>query len=334
MLTKQKFNFEPRWFAVIIFFISGVFIGGFILFIWIFNGGRLYGIQKIHSSSSKYKFINPLLAVEQEKSVDFFANLSLQNKFTGIIDKYEKNKDIKGATVYFRDLEPGRWVNINGSLKFSAGKLLKVPMMIAYFKQAETNPTILQKKLVYTVNTGNIAPANQADLHNGQSYTIEELIKNMIIIDDDNSANILFDNIDKPALNEVFADLGISYKEDKESEDFLTAQQYGLFFRVLYNATYLNREFSEKSLDILSQTPNTDGISIGLPNDLTIADKYRTRIFGNGLQESHDCGIIYYPNHPYLMCVMGIGKDTTVINSMFKELSQAAYNDMVEKYKN
>ncbi len=334
---KQKFSFEPRWFAVVIFFIAGLFMGAFVLFIWIFNGGRFYGIQKIHPATGSYKFINPLIAVEREQITDFFANESLQTKLASIIDKHKKNQDIQEGAVYFRDLDPGRWVGINEDLKFSPGKLLKMPIMIAYFKEAETTPAILQKKLVYHTNPKSTAVDTQANLEDGQSYTVEEFINDMITNDTGNAPNILYDNIDKEALNEIFSDLGINFIEDKQTDDYITVKQYSLFFRVLYNATYLNREFSEKALDILSQTSNIKGIAEGLPNDLTISHKYRTRNFtqnGSQLQESHDCGIVYYPQHPYLLCTMGIGKTSGTISNTFKDLSQAIYEDMSKSYKN
>src|SRR5258708_137024 len=333
---KQKLNFEPRWFAIIIFFMAGVFLGAFVLFIWIFNGGRFYGIQRNHTNSN-YKFIHPLIALNTQQIADFFSNNKLQTKLTKIIDKHKKNQDVQEAAIYFRDLDFGRWVGLNEDLRFSPGKLMKVPIMITYFRQAESDPKVLQKQLKYIVDPKIASRNNQVGLQNNEIYPVAKLIEAMIIDDDDNSANLLFDNINRGSLNEVFSDLGINFKEDKENEDFITVKQYSLFFRILYNSTYLSRQYSERSLEVLSQTPNTDGVSIGLPNDLIVANKYRTRSFNQGrsrLKESHDCGIVYFPKHPYLICTMGVGINNMAIDNTFKELSQAVYNDMSENYKN
>jgi beta-lactamase class A len=315
---------------------AGAFMGAFVLFIWIFNGGGFYGIQK-NRSNSNYKYINPLIAVEREQITDFFSNDLLKTKLTKIIDNHKKNHDIQEAAIYFRDLDYGRWVGINEDLKFSPGKLIKVPIMIAYFKQAESDPKILQKQLKYIADPQSNGGNNLAGLQNGEMYTVEKLIETMIIDDNDNSANLLFDSMNRESLNEVFSDLGINFQEDKKTEDYITVKQYGLFFRILYNATYLSTTFSERALDILSQTPDFTGISVGLPNDLVIASKYRARSFvqnGKKLKENHECGIIYYPKHPYLTCVMGIGPNSTAIDDTFKELSRAVYNNMSETYKN
>ena len=331
---KSKLSFEPRWLAVVIFFLCGAFMGAFVLFIWIFNGGSFYGLQKVHSGSSSYKYINPTIAVEHKQLTDFFANEALQGRLNAIVEKYKKDRGVQTASVYFRDLEPGRWVGINEEAEFSAGKLLKVPIMIAYYREAEVSPDILKKQLIYKRDPNSETQSNQVSLEAGKPYSVEEIIKDMIIDDDDNAANMLFDNIDKQALNEVFSDLGVNYKEDKQSEDLLTVKMYALFFRVLYNATYLNWQNSEAVLDILSQTPDTDGISAGLPNDIVTANKFRTRSMGSGFKEGHDCGIIYFPKHPYLLCAMGIAKDSEVITNMFRDISQAVYLDMSDKYKN
>lgn len=330
----MKANFEPKWLVVIVFFAAGIFLGAFALFAWVFNGGALLGVQKIHPGGrSHYRFISPLLAVETPEKKEFFANKSLQNNIANFIDGKKKSRSISSAAVYFRDIEPGRWIGINENAKFFAGKLFKVPIMITYFKNAESDPAILANKVVYDRKHPVV---NSADnLITGQLYTVEYLIKAMIINDDDNAAEILFDNISKNSLNEIFSDLGIDFYEDKTTDDFVSIKLYGLIFRILYNATYINRDMSEKALDILSQTDSTRGIAAGLPNDIMVSHKYRINDLGrsDGLLEVHDCGIAYYPDHPYLLCIMVQGKNSADTQNVFKEIGQMIYQDMAEKYK-
>jgi hypothetical protein len=324
---KQRLNFEPKWLTVTIFFLAGVFGGCFVLFIWIFNGGSIYGIQ-----IGNYKLINPLLAVESQQT-QFFQNYGLQKQLNGLVDKAKKNQDVTQASIYFRDIEKGRWLGINEDTKFSPGKLTKIPIMIAYYKKAESDPKILDKMIVF--HHTNPDPLTTDDLTEGESYSVDELIRQMIINDDESSANILFDNIDQVTLNEVFSDLGMDFKEDnKFADDYLTIKQYSLIYRVLYNSTYLNRTNSEKALTLLTETPN-NGIATSIPNDIKIAHKYKSRKLTDksNINEAHDCAIIYYPDHPYVLCVAMLGRDQEAINNLIKEVSTAVYADMDATYK-
>jgi len=203
--------------------------------------------------------------------------------------------------------------------------------MIAYFKKAESTPTILDDKLVYHVD-----PTQSSTLLDGVSYSVDDLIEAMVTQDDGSAAEVLFDTIDQNALNDIYSDLSIPVENDKNTADFISVKQFSLLFRVLYNATYLGREYSEKALEILSRTPANDSFAGTLPNDLPVAHRFHTRTYTKERQsgfESHACGIVYYPQHPYILCMMGSGQDQKAINNFFQQVSQMVYTYTEETYK-
>ncbi len=191
---------------------------------------------------------------------------------------------------------------------------------MAYFKAAESNSGLLNKTLMF----------------NDTPVTMEELVRTMIIDDDNDATNLLFDNIDQNSLDEIYSDLGIEFIETKEALDYISVKDYSLVLRFLYNATYLNRAYSEKALELLSETTPGQGIDTGLEKSLVVAHKYRDRTFvdgGNNLVEAHDCGIIYFPNYPYLLCMASVGKNKETVDNLFKEVGQLTYQDMKNNYK-
>ncbi len=316
----RKLDFEPKWFVVGIFFLAGSFMGVLGLFIWLFNGGSILDVKKIHPVGSNYKFINPLLAVDTFEKKNFLEDIALRNKISSLIDREKSKKSIKEASVYYRDIEPGRWVGINERNNFSPGNLLKIPIMMAYLKAAESNPGLLNKTFVL----------------NNAPFTTDELIRAMILDDDEDATILLFDNIDQNSLDEIYSDLGIEFVESKENLDYISVKDYSLIIRFLYNATYLNRKYSEKALELLSETTTGQGIDIGLEKGLVVAHKYRERTFvdkNKTLVEAHDCGIIYFPKHPYLLCMASVGENKEIIDSVFKEVGQLTYQDMKNNYK-
>jgi len=99
----------------------------------------------------------------------------------------------------------------------------------------------------------------------------------------------------------------------------------------LFNATYLNKELSEKALEILSKINYKDGLIAGLPNDIQVSHKFgitSTNKGGVSKKELHDCGIVY-TDTPYLICVMT--KDSNNIQNpqnLIKNISAMVYNQL------
>ena len=43
------------------------------------------------------------------------------------------------------------------------------------------------------------------------------------------------------------------------------------------------------------------------------------------IRQLHDCGIIYYPNNTYLLCIMTRGKDFKQLESVIAGISKTVY---------
>ena len=125
---------------------------------------------------------------------------------------------------------------------------------------------------------------------------------------------------------DIFHDLNIDVPT--EVPDFtISAKNYSTFLRILYNSTYLNDSDSEKALDILSKTTFVDGLVAGVPKGTTIAHKFGEHVSSFHEIELHDCGIIYYPQNPYLLCVMTKGQDFSKLAKIIADISAMVYNE-------
>ncbi len=340
IMKKRTYAIEPRWLLIFAFFAAGIFMGGLVLYL--FESTQGSDSFKIHPQNLGYHYINPLLAVDTYSNKQFFKDKTLEVKLQGLIDQEKRSGTISEASLYFRDLEPGDWVSLNESNQFSPGRLLKIPIMITYYKLAESNPEILNETIHYTATTSDVAldPMITApdDLVSGETYTVDSLIERMIIFSNATAARLLFEHIDKDPLTEVFSDLGISFAEQVQTDDMITLKQYSLFFRVLYNATYLNRAYSEKALGLLVQADDTIGLGAGVPKSVPVANRFGSRI-KNGIgsiknYEAYDCGVFYYPGHPYLLCSVLQARNLQNILTFFKQMGSAVYTEIDYKYKN
>lgn len=127
------------------------------------------------------------------------------------------------------------------------------------------------------------------------------------------------------------------FPQPGELGDYMSPKSYAFFYRVLYGSTYLTRAMSEKALELLTTPDFTDGLVAGVPAHTTVAQKFGEHSF-EGVPDTeskqlHDCGIVYHPEHPYLLCVMTKGSDFQRLSKVIKEVSETVYTAANADYK-
>lgn len=283
----------------------------------------------LRAKIDNYKYVSPLLAC-QENSDKFEEFSELKQKIESLTRASQQTGQIAYASIYFRDPSHGQSFSINNENTYSPASLLKVPLMMAILKQAETDPTILNKNILYRKDPINVTPLIEVPmLTDDTKYSIDELIKGMIIDSDNDAKDLLRIEVNKKILAETYTELGIQTPYDAQAEDASSAYQisaktYGLFFRVLYNATFLDRDMSEKALQILTDTKFTKGIRAGIPSDTEIAHKYGVRVSQEEREqmiELSDCGIIYNTSRPYILCIMTKGKNVHELSAYITSIA-------------
>ncbi len=246
----------------------------------------------------------------------------------------EKSSGLKKASVYLSDLNKGQWIGINENDQYSPASMFKVVVMIAYLKGAEQTPGLLDQQLTYTKNIDDVVKSipldDETSLQVGSSYTINELINKMIIDSDNGAKDLLMNNANPAFFQNLFNILGIkSYNPDTDL--LISPKQYSLFFRIIYNATFLSSDASEKALELLSKTTFNDGLVAGVPAGTTVSHKfglYAASTNNNVTDlELHDCGIVYYKTSPYFLCVMTDGSSLSEMESVIKSISSVVYKD-------
>jgi len=319
----------------IIFFGAFIFlIGGLIgYFVATFNAP--IGNASLEFHSGGYKYINPLYECTNSEFSGEKEFGNLQSRINDLINNYISGNEIVSASVYFRDLNNGPWFGINEKANFSPSSLLKLPVLIAYFKEAESDPTILTRKIKYETDPEgiidqNYKPANP--LEKGKEYEIQDLVSRMIIESDNVALRILEENIPNEKIDKVTLDLGIPTATASTPEDYMNVKDYSSLFRVLFNASYLTKDLSEKALNILTNVEFDRGLRTQVPKDIQIAHKFGERELPGNISQLHDCGIVYYPGHPYLICVMTRGRDFSYLESVIQNISGQIYKEVDLRY--
>lgn len=253
------------------------------------------------------------------------------------IDAWHAEGVVTDVSVYFRDLEGGPWFGINEKMSFYPASLLKTPIMMAVLKQAETDPSILDETLSYDVdvpaNIDNAEPGERIETYT--PYPLREVVRRMMAYSDNRSQQLLLNWLyvrggnDLDILGATLDDLGL-LPGNGDLKTPLTVKSYSSLFRSLYNAQYLNRDMSQLGLEFLTQSTFKSGLVAGVPQGVKVAHKFG--IWDSSPTEKllHDCGIVYHPDAPYLVCIMTRGTDVARNAEIIGEISKEIYDQVAE----
>jgi beta-lactamase class A len=291
--------------------------------------GSVTGSQEVRSGG--YTLINPLLDCAEIKSASLGQMKVLESLLRDYIKKSKADGNSELISVYFRDLNNGPWLGINEEENYSPASLLKVPIMISALYQQQIDPTFLSKMILYNKSTNSTQQLMEDPVHItlGSTYSIKQLIEYMIIHSDNEAKNLVFQNIPFSSYKEIYNELGIDLNKFAKKENFMTVREIASFYRVLYNSSFLSRQMSQYALSLLTRTTFTNALVAGVPKNIVVAHKFGIRSFGNSpLKQYHDCGIVYKPGKPYLLCVMTRGKDNKKLETVIADISKIVYNNL------
>ncbi len=275
--------------------------------------------------TKQWNFINPLLDCGSLESVSNQNIMQMKKDINDFIDT-QKIRGTSKVSVYFRDLNNGPWLGINERDEFNPGSLLKVPMMMRILKDMEIDPSILEQKVLIKEQANPLVQYYKPEvtLETGKQFTVSELISNMIVYSNNDATKAIEQFIGPDRLYKTYEELGV--KKPVDGNYTISVRGYASFFRVLYNASYLNDNYSEQALKLLAASTFDKGLKAGVPTSTVVAHKFGERKVNSITKQLHDCGIVYHPDKPYILCVMTRGDDFDKLSSVIAEISRVVYN--------
>ncbi|HYD49761.1 MAG TPA: serine hydrolase [Terriglobales bacterium] len=285
-----------------------------------------------------YRYINGDLACSGAAAISKRGYALLNKQLHTAIAGWKSEGGLVDASVYFRDLSDGPLMGINENLPFIPASLLKLPIVMAYFEREEEQAGLLETQLLYS--DASVAKeahlpqvhAHGTSLQQGQLYTIEDLMRSTITHSDNVAYTILVDYMNRlpdgtAQILRTFRELGIVDPATLYDE-VITVRGYASLFRILYNVAYLSPSNSEKVLRWLAEARFPKGLAAGLPVNVAVASKFGERSNSEHHLQLHDCGIVYYPQNPYLLCVMTKGRDWATLEKTIGTISRMVYQEV------
>jgi beta-lactamase class A len=252
--------------------------------------------------------------------------------FTRLIRNAITGPGCENVSVYFLDPVRRRAYGVNEDTKYTPASLFKLPIMLALLKQAELDGSLLERELTVLpsyLSDYSHAIVTRHSVSVTKSYSIDSLLSSMILFSDNTALKALeaYLSIDRyRMLNQVYRDFHFDVRKILESEDNMSPKEYARFLVALQTASYLDPVFSEKALSLLEQSDFKQGLAANLPRTIKVAHKFGERGYlDNDTLQLHDCGIIYHPSSPYILCVMTRGTNIRDQTNAIASISSAVF---------
>lgn len=274
-----------------------------------------------------YKYVDPILYAEKDcesKELE-----SLNQEINSYIENEKKSGKLTSTSVYIRTLKDGEWTDINPGEQYHPASLLKMPVLFTFAKMAETNPAILNEKILYKQHDATLPTQMfpSKTLVSGHTYTIKELLHYLIAYSDNDALYLLYNYHNEAVYEKVFSDLGVQMPQPGKDAS-ITVKEYSVFLEVLYSGTYLSLASSEFALSYLAESDFKEGILKGLPPSAMVAHKFGEYFKGNNY-ELHESAIVYLGGKKdYLITVMTKGTDMKELSDVLGNVSHIVYNSI------
>ncbi len=234
------------------------------------------------------------------------------------------------TSFYFENLITGASSSYQSELPMMAASIIKIPIMIALFDQAEKGKLHLLERYVLKEEDKKPSCGALNVLHNGLELTLEDLCSLMIILSDNSATNILIKRIGMDTINAIMQDMNYTqirlnrFLFDREAsergiQNYVSVKDIADMLKKMYLGTLVSQESSKKMLEILKNQRLNGKIPFHFTEKIDIAHKT-----GEDTGITHDVGILF-GKEPLLLLFMGNEVDVPVYERFMQDTAYALY---------
>lgn len=242
------------------------------------------------------------------------------------------NSSVKGQySLYFEDLDSGVWFGINETNMYNQWSLLKVKVAMTVLKKVERREVALDSKIRLSsadLDTATLFPELN---HAGDELTVRELLERLIRYSDNTASFALSRLFKADEFQDTLLAVGTLPAPPDKPRNYLpqvSPKEYANALSDLYFAKYLSKPSSDLMLALMADTVYDSQIRMGLPPGIKVAHKVG---FHAGCGEFHDCGIVYLPGAPYILCIMSKNTTREESDRIISEISRLVYEFVSRK---
>lgn len=269
----------------------------------------------------KFPLLSPRIFIENQN--DLIINfVPLREK----LQKYASENPYRMG-AYFEYLTTGNSIGVNEKESFVPASLLKLPLAMGVYKNYENKKLTPNQALTLTDEERDPRFGTLWKQKSGTKLTVNETLQQLIIYSDNTAQEMLLKLLTGVEIDKVFDALDIPKTRDTDARPVVTAKNYSSILRCLYLACYLTKEDSNELLTVLTKTMFNDKLPAGVPPNIAVAHKIGVAESSSSSSSSvfTDCGIVYYPKRPYILCVM-IQSNEQQATETIKNISKITYD--------
>ena len=225
--------------------------------------------------------------------------------------------EFRGVTgVSVRNLGTGETLSIRGDEKFPSASLIKVPILVALLEEVERGRIQLEERSTLIARDRVGGSGILKHMRSGSDPTIEDLAWLMITLSDNTATNLLLDKLDIATVGAKMEALGLP-KSKVHSKTFRRQTSIAMDSSALYGFGVATPDEMVELFTMLHEgravSPSQDSLALRMlfaNQDGTMMVRWlpgRTRVAhktGSVDRTRNDCGIMYTPSAPIVLCVM------------------------------
>jgi len=271
------------------------------------------------SQAEKYSFISKRVFVENPN--DILINFVPLRKALRDMLLSQDDK----VSLYFEYLPSGTSIGINEKNEVRLSSLSKIPTAMAIYAKIKAGTLSKDQEIIIEEKFIDPEFGSLWKKGPGAKVTLADIITTSITESDNTAQNILLSLLTPDEINSVYEYLDIPFRE-VDNYPIISAKNYSSVLRSLYLSSFLQYQDSNEILDLMTQSIYRDKIPSKIPPSVKIAHKI-------GVYEKvdpdnstfSDCGIVYVPKRPYILCIMTKGSDSFAQSTM-SSLSKIIYD--------
>ncbi len=218
--------------------------------------------------------------------------------YRSVVDEVKKETaNLQGSFgFYVYRFEDGLIYGLNDNQVFPAASLIKLPVILTLYQEAEVGEIDLETKysLKEQDKRGGAGVIQSAPA--GTVYTYQKLAELMGQQSDNTAFNVLRQILGEAKIQETINDLGMFSTSLKDNQT--TPADIGLFWELLYEGGVVSDDYRDEILDYLTETAFEDRIPAGVPEEVRVAHK-----IGTDARTFSDAGIVF-SERPFILVIM------------------------------
>lgn len=273
-------------------------------------------VQDTKAASADYPLLAKRIFVEDPNdNIINFAPLRQE------LRKFFNEQDVN-FSFYTEYLPSGTSIKINQDNDMVGASLLKVPLVMNLFRAVERGEIKLTDTV--TIQEGDIDKRSGKLWQKGvgAQLSLGEVARYAVVESDNTAVNMLIGAASGKfdLFQEAIDELDITLSVENDTQTTIGAQGYASLLKCLYLSCFTGYEHSQQILQWMAESQGPPRLRAGLPGEITIAHKYGT----SGGRSESDCGIVYLPKRPYIICMM-VDAPPEQANIIISEVSQRVY---------